>query len=114
MIRLSEEWVKQGYKVAVYGDPEKPCTINGVVYLPWYWFNSQDKFNIFIQWRGWGMCNKIKCKKFMVDLHDIFAGIDVDESMLPDIDRFMVKSQYHRDLAKNIPDYKFKIISNGF
>ena len=113
VIRLSEEWVKQGYKVAVYGDPEKPCTINGVVYLPWYWFNSQDKFNIFIQWRGWGMCNKIKCKKFMVDLHDIFAGIDVDESMLPDIDRFMVKSQYHRDLAKNIPDYKFKIISNG-
>ena len=55
VIRLSEEWTKLGYKVAVYGDSEQPCEINGVVYLPWYWFNPKDDFNIFIHWRGWGM-----------------------------------------------------------
>jgi len=113
VIRLSEEWANRGWKVTVYGDPEKPCTINGVHYLPWYWFNRKDKFNIFIQWRGWGMINNVKCKKFLVDMHDVFAGIDVGDKDAKKIDRFMVKSKFHRELAPNIPDNKFNIISNG-
>lgn len=113
VIRLSEEYVKKGYKVAVYGDPQEPCVINGVVYLPWYWFNHNDKFNIFVQWRGWGLVNQIKAKKFLVDMHDIFNGIDVGEKDLKKIDKIMVKSKYHRDLCPTIPDSKFVIISNG-
>lgn len=113
VISLAEQWTKKGYKVAVYGDPDKPCQINGVVYLPWYWFNAKDEFNIFIQWRGWGMANNIKCKKFLLDLHDVFNGIDIGEADLKKIDKIMVKSKFHRDLAPNIPDNKFHIISNG-
>jgi hypothetical protein len=113
VISLAEQWVKKGYNVAVYGDPEKPCQINGVVYLPWYWFNHNDKFNIFIQWRGWGLAGKIKCKKFLVDLHDVMSGVDFGEEDLKHIDKIMVKSKFHRDLAPNIPDNKFVIISNG-
>lgn len=113
VIRLSELWVQKGYKVVVYGDPEKPCEINGVVYLPWYWFNPNDEFNIFIQWRGWGMVKNIKAKKKLIDLHDVFAGIEVGEEDLKHIDKLMVKSNFHRQLAQNIPDYKFGIISNG-
>jgi len=113
VVRMSENWVKQGYKVAVYGDPERPITINGVVYLPWYWFNPKDTFNIFIQWRGWGLAQQIKCKKFLVDLHDVFNGIDMGKKDLKKIDKIMVKSKFHRDLAPNVPDSKFKVISNG-
>ena len=113
VIRLAEEWVAKGYKVAVYGDPEKPCSINGVVYLPWYWFNPNDTFNVFIQWRGWGLATKVKANKFLVDLHDVFNGIDIGEEDLKKIDKLMVKSKFHRDLAPTIPDYKFAIISNG-
>ena len=112
VIRLAEEWTKKGYKVAVYGDPEKPCEVNGVVYLPWYWFNRNDEFNIFIQWRGSGLAGKIKTKKFLVDLHDIFNEGD-HIPVIKDIDKIMVKSKFHRNLAPNIPDDKFVTISNG-
>jgi len=113
VIRLSEEWARRGWRVAVYGDPEKPFEINGVVYLPWYWFNPKDKFNIFISWRTWGLARKIKCKKFLVDMHDVFSQVDIEKKFLKKIDQIMVKSKYHRNLALNIPDSKFSIISNG-
>jgi tetratricopeptide (TPR) repeat protein len=113
VIKLSEEWTKKGYKVTVYGDPDKPCVINGVTYLPWYYFNVRDQFNIFIQWRNPSLAGKIKAKQFLVDLHDIFAGIDYTPEKLEHIDKVMVKSQYHRSLAPNIPDDKILVVSNG-
>lgn len=113
VIRLSEEWVKLGYKVTVYGDPESPCEINGVKYVPWYYFNKNDEFNIFIQWRHCGLAGKAKAKKFLVDLHDVFSQVDYTQEQLAAIDKIMVKSRYHRNLAPAIPDEKFLIISNG-
>ena len=111
VIRLSEEWAKLGYKVTVYGDPEKKHVANGVNWLPWYYFNPKDKFNIFIQWRNPYLAGKIKCKKLFVDLHDIFAGIDYTPEILKNITGVNVKSKYHRGLAPNIKN--INIISNG-
>jgi tetratricopeptide (TPR) repeat protein len=113
VIQLSEEWVKKGYKVTVYCDPEKPIEVNGVWYLPYFYFNPFDYFNIFIQWRNWNLTDKIKAKKIFVDLHDIYHPIDIKKSHIQAIDAFMVKSKYHRNLAKYISDSKFMIISNG-
>jgi len=113
VIRLSEEWVKKGYKVTVFGDPEKPCVINGVTYLPYYYFNIKDEFNVFIQWRNGSLAGRIKARKFLVDLHDIFHGGDYKPELLEHIDKVMVKSNYHRSNAPNIPDDKITIISNG-
>lgn len=113
VIRLAEEWVKQGYRVTVYGDPFIKGVQNGVNYLPWYYFNHKDSFNIFIQWRSWALSTEIKARKFYVDLHDVFSGIDITKEEEFHVDKFMVKSQYHRSLAPNIPDDKFTIISNG-
>jgi len=112
VIRLSEEWTKKGYKVTVFGDPEKPCVINGVTYVPWFYFNRKDNFNIVIQWRGTGLVGKIKTKKMFIDLHDVFNPADFD-GKLKKIDKIFVKSKYHRNLAPNIPDNKFIICSNG-
>lgn len=113
VIKLSEEWTKQGYTVTVYGDPEVPCMINGVKYLPYYWFNQEDDFQIFIQWRANFMAGKVKCKKFLVDLHDIFNSAEYTEDKLKFIDKVMVKSRFHRDLAPNIIDSKIEVVSNG-
>lgn len=112
VIRLSEWWTKMGYKVTVYGDPKEEVEVNGVTYKPWYMFNPKDRFNIVIQWRSSHLSHQIVAKKFYVDLHDMWNEVDhVDK--LGQIDGFFVKSKYHRDLAPQIPDDKFIIISNG-
>ncbi len=113
IIRLSEKWTEMGYKVTVYGDPYTKGEQNGVTYLPWYYFNYKDSFNIFIQWRSWALATQVKARRFYVDLHDVFSGIDISKEDMEHIDSFMVKSQYHRSLAPNIPDEKFTIISNS-
>ena len=112
VIKLSEEWTKLGYNVTVYGDPEVPCQINGVKYLPYYWFNVEDDFNVFIQWRSNFMAGKVNCKKFLVDLHDIFDSNAYSVEKLKHIDKVLVKSKFHRELAPNIPDEKIVTISN--
>lgn len=113
VIQLAKQWTELGYKVTVYGDPGVHEGVHdGVTYLPWYKFNHKDTFNIFIQWRNASMTNKIVAKKVYVDLHDVFSELDIIP-YLPAIDKVMVKSQYHRELAPNIPDDKFAIISNG-
>lgn len=113
VIRLSGEWTKLGYSVTVYGDPEQPCQVNGVKYLPYYWFNMEDEFNVFIQWRANFLAGKVKAKKFLVDLHDIFDRNAYPEEKMDVIDKVMVKSKFHRELAPNIPDDKVLIVSNG-
>ncbi len=112
VIRLAEEWTKQGYKVTVYGDPIQDIVVNEVTYLPYYKFNQRDHFNIFIQWRSNYLAGKIKAKKFLVDLHDVFTEIPYLDKT-DQIDQIMVKSDYHKDLAPSIPEIKFEVISNG-
>ena len=113
VIRLSQEWVKMGYDVTVYGDPKQVGERDGITWLPYYEFNMKDNFNILIQWRNWYLANKVKAKKFYVDLHDIYSPLDLTEEYVKAIDKIFVKSKYHRELAPNVPDYKFAIISNG-
>jgi len=113
IISLSQEWVKHGWKVTVYGDPATKGERNGINWLPYYYFNKKDFFNIFIQWRGWQLAGQVKCRKFFTDLHDIYAPVDFTNEDLNAIDKIMVKSQYHRSLAPAIADHKFIILSNG-
>jgi tetratricopeptide (TPR) repeat protein len=113
VIKLSEDWVKQGYKVTVYCDPVKPCEINGVTYLPYYYFNKSDKFSTFIQWRSAFLAPTIKAKKFLVDLHDVVHSVDYSDEIINAVDKIMVKSQYHREFLPNVPDDKIQITGNG-
>jgi len=116
VIKLSERWQKMGYEVTVYGDPgEDRGRHNGVLYLPWYEFNPNDYYNIFIHWRHSvraELAAHIKCRKYYMDLHDVWDGEDVLD-YIDSIDGIFVKSKYHRKMAPNIPDEKFHIIGNG-
>lgn len=114
VIELAKRWAKQGYKVTVYGDPgQDQGEHDGVTYLPWYYFNYKDTFNIFIQWRSWFLADKVKSNLFLVDLHDIYSPIDMTKESVHAVDKFMVKSLYHRNLAPNVDDSKFVVIPNG-
>ena len=112
VIELSKRFAKEGYKVTVYGDPVTVGIQDGVNYRPYNEFNPKDSFNIFIQWRGWNLSSHIKCKKFYSDLHDLYNGIDIRDA--EKVDKFIVKSDFHRSLAPNLDDNKFLIISNGY
>jgi tetratricopeptide (TPR) repeat protein len=112
VIRLSQEWASKGYNVVVYCDCGKQEGMHdGVLYLPYYKFNIKDSFNIFINWRSSHLAGKIKAKKFIIDLHDLYNQDSIKYS--DRYDKVMVKSKFQRDIAKDIPDEKFKIISNG-
>lgn len=110
VIELSREWVKLGYKVTVYGDPDQPKVQDGVNYLPWYYFNSKDYFNMFIQWRSSGLSPVIKCKKYLVDMHDLYNEANLKEYE-SSVDGFMFKSKHHASLAPTL--LKKNIVSNG-
>lgn len=112
VIRLSEEWTKRGYKVTVYGDPLVKTEINGVTYLPYFEFNHRDSFNVFINWRSNHMAGRIKAKKFYVDFHDLVSPVQFKDRE-KQVDKFMVKSQFHADLLKGIDLERIGIISNG-
>ena len=114
VIELVRRWAQAGYKVTVYADPrEDQGEIEGVTWLPWYYFNYRDSFNIFVQWRSWFLADKVKSKLFLSDLHDLYSPVDMRENDVHAVDKFMVKSSYHRDLAPTVPDNKFQIIGNG-
>ena len=114
VIRLVQEWVTHGYRVTVYGDPGDEQGVHyGINWLPWYHFNPQDEFNIFIQWRNWSLAGDIKAKKFLVDLHDIYSQMDIKDEDMEHVDALMVKSEYQRKLAPKVPDAKMKALSNG-
>jgi len=113
VIELALEWAERGYKVTVYGDPEYMGEQNGVTYLPWYYFNKADKFNIFIQWRNAILAPTIKAKKFYVDLHDVINQVDYSDEVMNAIDGVFFKSQYHRKMLPKLPEQKAFIVGNG-
>jgi glycosyltransferase involved in cell wall biosynthesis len=113
VIELSRQFAKKGYKVTVYGDPIKKGLQDGVMYLPYYYFNQKDSFNIFIQWRNWQLATSVKAKKFYVDLHDVYSDADIEDAIINHVDKFIVRSDYHKDLATKISKNKFLTISNG-
>ena len=113
VIELAKEWTNLGYKVTVYGDPEYMGEQDGVLYLPWYYFNKADKFNVFIQWRNPSLARMIKSKKFYVDLHDVTAQVDYPEEIMNAVDGVFFKSQYHADMLPKLPKDKKHIVGNG-
>jgi tetratricopeptide (TPR) repeat protein len=114
VIELSKEWSKLGYKVTVYGDPEKRGIDEfGITWLPYYFFNSRDFFNIFIDWRGWQLAGHIKCRKFYVDLHDIVNNQALSSEESRNIDKVFFKAKAHRALLTKLPQDKVCVIGNG-
>ena len=114
VIRLSKEWVKAGYTVAVYCDTEKEAVYDGVRYIPFWRVNWNDHFDTIILWRSPHLIKKVvHYNHLYMDLHDIASPLDWSKERWKKVDKIFVKSKYHRNNLPDIPDEKFVIISNG-
>jgi glycosyltransferase involved in cell wall biosynthesis len=139
IVNISENWVKLGKKVMVYGNFKSTQIFNrnGVDYCNWIKFPFEKKFKTLIAWRKHGiiffMNIKLKADKLVVDLHDnlSYTLSDLDPVLLSNffntVNKFNVKSQYHKQCLKEftqshfkevitykpIPDEKIIVIPNG-
>lgn len=112
VVYLSRELAKLGWRVTVFAEAnitDVRAEGHSVVWKPWQELDTRDEFNVFVSWRAPQFAEKVKAKVRIVDLHDVIpAEIVKDQDAT-----YFVKSQYHRDLYKHLPDNKFKIIGNG-
>ena len=115
VIYLSQELVKQGWKVTVYGDPgAEEGEYDGVTYLPHYKFNPRDEFNIVISWRRPDFVDtNFKAKKTYIWAHDILQQSDFTKERMEKISKVIVLSPWHRSNLPDISDDKILISSNG-
>lgn len=113
VIYLSRFWAAQGYNVTVYGYPGVDEGVyDGVEYLNYYRFNPQDKFNIFIGWRNPLLFkNDIAANIKLLDLHDVPEYEAYKENI--NVDKIMVKSEYHKTLLPEEVHEKVIVIGNG-
>jgi len=122
VVNLSENWVKQGKSVIVYG--EVPDIIfNGVVYKPWTKFDYQKKYKNVILWRLYGLLTFIpfgvKADNIVLDVHDNTKALQPFlEKYNNKINKIFLKSNYHKsgllvDMKKNIDTDTIVIVPNG-
>lgn len=118
---LSAEWARIGKKVAVYGNLIWEGVYQGVVYLDCKKFRFWDKFKVLILWRLFGcypfLTYDLKADKILVDIHD--HSLDMYSLMMQNsnkIDKWMVKSEFHKDLIESTLGIKIPnivVVPNG-
>jgi predicted O-linked N-acetylglucosamine transferase (SPINDLY family) len=115
VIWLSRLLHRRGWNVAVYAN----CGLEERVYdgVPWrpYWlWNSRDRQNVTILWRGPDPAdNDLNSDRIFLDLHDVMSESDLSPDRLAKIDKIFVKSKFHRSLYPGVPDEKFIVVPNG-
>lgn len=123
VIGLSENWVKSGKKVIVYGEVSD-TVINGVQYKPWYKFNFNIKYKNLILWRIYGLMTvlpfNIKADSIIFDIHDNLLSQPKEfyTKYKNLANKIFVKSNYHKDcflenVDPNFDKDKIIIIPNG-
>lgn len=123
VVRLSNELTKKGWKVTVYGNPDKAKNYDGVEYKMWHDINPKDEFNVLILWRAIGFIDiEPKSKFTMLWMHDTPNNPDFTEARVSKVDKIAVLSEYHKSLLRmqlpdgtfvKIPDSKIFLTSNG-
>lgn len=115
VIQLTKRLVKLGWEVTVYNNCIREGKVDGVDWVRFERFNPRDIFNILISWRNNIFTEPRVANKKYIDVHDVpnppldkFYAEDQLEGVT-----MLVKSQFHRQVFKHLPDDKFKIIPNG-
>jgi hypothetical protein len=115
VVNLTTRWQKAGYKPVVYGNCVEG-TYDGVEYIHCDKFNSNDRFNILILWRGFSlnMLPHVRANKLLVDLHDM-PGPHYQPILdnFDKIDRVLVRSRFHGLLFPPETHHKLYAIQNG-
>ena len=116
VIYAAKELVKQGWKVTVYADPGADSgEYDGVIYEPYYTFNTRDQFNILIYWRGVSLVDQnCKAKKTYLWAHDVLNQVEFTKERVDKLTKIIVLSKAHRKTIPDVADNKIIISSNGY
>lgn len=116
-IHLAQQLQNKGWNVIVYnscGDQEGEH--GGVHYVPFYYFNPKDHWDVLISWRlpqvfQWD----INADKRYLWMHDVPSLGEFTEDRVKNMDGIFVLSEYHKNLFKNsiVPEEKLIISRNG-
>ena len=110
LIKLAENWVASGKKVAIYGEVVK-MTHNGVDYNDWVQFPYEQIFKTLIIRKNYGLiCYapfKIKSNQVWLDIGDnnIATYKDILNKFTVKFDKIIFKSNYHKECFKNIINF---------
>ncbi len=116
VIRMSHELAKLGWKVYVYGDPGADAGLrNGVSWLPYYYINWRDEFNILVSWRQIGVFDVpgLKTKRSYLWNHDIQNSLTYTPERVNKITKAMFLSKWHRSNVPNLSEDKVMYTGNG-
>ena len=116
VVYLSKELANLGWKVTVYADPgEDAGMVEGVNWLPYYEFNSRDRFNILVGWRSVAFFDgNYRSNKNYLWAHDVLTPQDFTTERLSRIDKVIVLSAAHRQTIPGVPDDKIMLSTNGY
>lgn len=112
VIYLSRELAKLGWKVTVFCEREESLEDEGVIYRPWTELNPFDEFDVFISSRQPQNLSGVKARLKILDLHDVNQPESVYQTQ-KNVDKYFVKSKWHRDCYPEIKEDKFVIVGNG-
>lgn len=123
VVNLSENWVKIGKSVIVYGEVPNKIT-NGVVYRQSDKFDFNRKYKNLILWRNFGLSSiiplNVKADFMAVDVHDNFIGQvgTIFSKFYTKCNKVFLKSNYHKqcllnNVDKNTDQSNIVIIPNG-
>ena len=116
VIYLSKELAKLGWKVTVYADPQDEAgNHDGVEYVPYYYANWKDEFNIFVSWRHIDIFDiqTFKAKKAYLWNHDIQNPLTYTPERVAKFDKAFFLSKWHRSNVPDLSEDKVIITSNG-
>lgn len=115
IIRLSRQFVAQGYQVTVYANPgAKTGEYEDVTWCNYWELDTRDEFDVFVAWRSpWFFDANIKARKRYLWLHDVMEPGEFTPARLANLDKVIVLSKYHRGLFPDIPDDKIFLSTNG-
>ncbi len=116
--QLAKEAARQGHNVTMYGDHHEGERF-GVTMKHWTNFHPEEEYwDLFIASRSLASVSKVKAKKIVAWVHDIFLldGQVLDKKSVEKVDRFLCLTPWHRDFFSNhhgIPSNKIEIVPNG-
>lgn len=114
VIYLTKEWVKMGFKVAVYaalktpesGIRDRPIkTVHGVDYFRAEEFKVNRQYQTLILWRAHGINPlaylHLRAKTILLDVHDSFLPMNQVAALQrnPAFTKIMTKSKFHREVC---------------
>jgi glycosyltransferase involved in cell wall biosynthesis len=130
VVNLSENWVKLGKRVAVYGEitsnRQDNVTHNGVEYMNWKLFEFNHKFKTVIIWRNYGLFSclpfDVKATNLLWDIHDNFSDQDHSKGIYlkyrNKLTKVLLKSNFHKEefekhMGIKLNENQYLIIPNG-